>query len=53
MEPEVSLLCSQQPATGPYPETRNQTTASYPTSLRSIWMLSPIYSHVFRVVSFH
>jgi hypothetical protein len=41
MEPEVSIPCSQEPSTGPYPEaTSIQTIPSHPIYLRSILILS-------------
>jgi hypothetical protein len=36
MEPEGSIPCSQEPATGPYPETYQ----SHPIPLRAILILS-------------
>jgi len=49
MESEGSLQCSQEPATGLYP----QPNASGPhISLRPILILIHIYAFVFRVVSF-
>jgi hypothetical protein len=43
MEPEVSLLHSQQPATCPYPEPDRSTTCPHPTFQKSILILS---SHI-------
>jgi len=40
VKPERSLLCSQEPATGPYHYKRIQSTLSQPTSLRFILILS-------------
>jgi hypothetical protein len=31
MEPDGSLLCSREPATGPYPKPRESLTPSHPT----------------------
>jgi hypothetical protein len=39
MESEVSLPCSQQLATGPYPEPDKSNPLSHPTTLRSILIL--------------
>jgi hypothetical protein len=39
MEPEGTLLCSQEPSTDPYPEP-DQSNPSHPISLRSILILS-------------
>jgi hypothetical protein len=39
MEHEGSLLCSQGPSTGPYPDPE-QSNPSHPISLRSILILS-------------
>jgi hypothetical protein len=40
MEPKASLLCTQQPATGPYPEP-DESSPPFPTvSLRFILILS-------------
>jgi hypothetical protein len=62
MEPERSILCSQGPPTGPYPEPDNpvHTTPSYfskidfniihsPTSSCSLWSLSFRISHQNRI----
>jgi hypothetical protein len=49
MEPEGSLLCSQQPAIGPYPEPDKSTT-SHPTSPRFVLIFSLIYAQAFQVV---
>jgi hypothetical protein len=38
MEPEGSLLCSQEPTRSPYPET--EKSSQHPISWRSIWILS-------------
>jgi hypothetical protein len=40
MVPENELTCSQEPATGPNPETDESTAIPSPISLRSILMLS-------------
>jgi hypothetical protein len=40
MEPESSLPCSQEPATGPYHELDNLVQTLHPISLRSILILS-------------
>ena len=52
MEPEGSLPYSQQPANCPYPEQDRSSPWSHPTSVRSVLILSSIYSWVFQVVSF-
>jgi hypothetical protein len=53
MEPESSLMCSQEPFTGPYPEPgQSSPFPSQHISLRSILILSTTYVLVFLVVSF-
>jgi hypothetical protein len=38
MEPECLLPCSQEPATGPYPETVEYSTYLQPISLIAEWI---------------
>jgi hypothetical protein len=50
MQPEDSLLCSQQPATGPYPEADESSPHLLTVFQRSILILSS-HAHLdFRVV---
>jgi hypothetical protein len=45
MEPEGSLLCSQQPAIGPHPKSDASSPRPTPYYLRSILIL-PSYLHL-------
>jgi hypothetical protein len=53
MDPEGSWQCSQEPATGPYPEL-DESNPHFPTilPLKSILLLSSHLSKVFKVVSY-
>jgi hypothetical protein len=51
MEPEGSLPCSQEPSTGPYPES-DQSNPYYPILKIHFNIVHPSYVLVFPVVSF-
>jgi hypothetical protein len=53
MEPQGSLPCSQEPATGPCPEA-DESSPHLPTLSSKIYFNNycpPIYAYIFRVVS--